>query len=171
MPKTNCDYSRTVMYKIVCNDLSITDCYIGHTTDFIKRKCRHKRNCTHIDGKQYNIYIYKFIRQNGGWNNWSMIEIEKYVCSDGNEARARERFWYEQLNSTLNSDIPGRTVDEHREYNMNKCTEYNLKNRLLLNEKARLKTDCPCGGKYTNASKMIHYNTNKHIDYINSLVV
>ena len=35
MPKSNCDYSRTVIYKIVCNDLSITDCYVGHTTEFI----------------------------------------------------------------------------------------------------------------------------------------
>ena len=34
MPKSNCDYSRTVLYKTVCNDLNITDCYVGHTTDF-----------------------------------------------------------------------------------------------------------------------------------------
>ena len=30
------------------------------------------------------------IRENGDWNNWSMIEIEKYPCNDDNEARARE---------------------------------------------------------------------------------
>ena len=33
------------IYKIVCNDLSITDCYVGHTTDFVKRKCNHKIIC------------------------------------------------------------------------------------------------------------------------------
>ena len=39
------------------------------------------------------------IRENEGWNNWSMIEIEKYPCNDKNEACARERYWYELLNA------------------------------------------------------------------------
>ena len=46
------------------------------------------------------------IRDNGDWNNWEMIEIEKYPCDDFNEARSRERYWYEKLNSKLNSRKP-----------------------------------------------------------------
>ena len=42
MPRKNCDYSRTVIYKIVCNDLNITDCYVGHTTEFTKEKLNIK---------------------------------------------------------------------------------------------------------------------------------
>ena len=38
------------------------------------------------------------IRKNGGWENWCMIEIEKYPCNDKNEAKARERYWLETLN-------------------------------------------------------------------------
>jgi hypothetical protein len=38
MPKTIIDYSKCVMYKIVCNDLEITDIYVGHTTNFTRRK-------------------------------------------------------------------------------------------------------------------------------------
>jgi hypothetical protein len=34
MPCKPVDYSRTLMYKLVCNDLNITDVYTGHTTDF-----------------------------------------------------------------------------------------------------------------------------------------
>ena len=34
-----------VMYKIVCNDLNINDCYVGHTTNFNNRKSDHKYNC------------------------------------------------------------------------------------------------------------------------------
>jgi hypothetical protein len=26
--------------------------------------------------------VYSTIRENGGWNNWSMVEIEKYPCKD-----------------------------------------------------------------------------------------
>ena len=38
MPRKETDYSKTVIYKIVCNDLTITDIYVGHTTDFVVRK-------------------------------------------------------------------------------------------------------------------------------------
>jgi len=34
MPKTEIDYSSTIIYKLVCNDLNITDNYVGHTTNF-----------------------------------------------------------------------------------------------------------------------------------------
>ena len=44
MPKTAIDYSKTIIYKIVCNDLDITDLYVGHTTDFIRRRHHHKGN-------------------------------------------------------------------------------------------------------------------------------
>ena len=42
MPKSNCNYSKTSIYKIVCNDLNITDCYVGNTTEFTKRKSDQK---------------------------------------------------------------------------------------------------------------------------------
>ena len=31
MPKKIIDYSKTIIYKIVCNDLTITEVYVGHT--------------------------------------------------------------------------------------------------------------------------------------------
>ena len=34
MPRKEIDYSKTVIYKIVCNDLNVKDVYVGHTTDF-----------------------------------------------------------------------------------------------------------------------------------------
>jgi hypothetical protein len=45
-----------------------------------------------------------------------MIVIEKYPCNDNNEARTRERYWYEQLNANLNQKKPIRTEEEYREY-------------------------------------------------------
>lgn len=119
MPKKEIDYSKTVMYKIVCNDLETVDCYVGHTTDFTKRKTKHKYSCNHEAHKTFNYDVYKMIRSKGGWSNWSMIEIEKYPCSDGNEARKRERHWYEALKPSLNIVVPTRTrkeyYNQHRE--------------------------------------------------------
>ena len=38
------DYSKTIIYKICCNDENITECYIGHTTEFNNRKYKHKNS-------------------------------------------------------------------------------------------------------------------------------
>ncbi|MDB4352876.1 GIY-YIG nuclease family protein, partial [Porticoccaceae bacterium] len=118
------DYSKTVIYKIVCNDLNITEVYVGHTTDFVVRKYGHKSSCHNVNRKHYNLKVYKMIRDNGGWDNWTMIEVEKFPCSDGNEAAARERYYFELLNSTLNSNVPGRSVKEWFEQNKEYSKEY-----------------------------------------------
>jgi len=124
MPQKEVDYSKTIIYKIVCNDLTITDCYVGHTTDFTKRKYSHKYYALNEDKKDSNIVIYKTIRSNGGWSNWSMIEIEKYACTDGNEARKRERYWFEELNAKLNTNIPSRTQEQYIHDNKPKVVEW-----------------------------------------------
>jgi hypothetical protein len=124
MPKTDMDYNKIIMYKIVCNDLSIPYTYVGHTTNFIKRKHKHKYSCITQTNQHYNYLLYQTIRENGGWNNWSMIEIEKYPCNDKNEALARERYWIESLKSTLNKVIPTRTYQEWREENKEHIAEY-----------------------------------------------
>jgi hypothetical protein len=117
MPRNTINYSNTIMYKIVCTDLNINDCYVGHTTNFTTRKSAHKNSCNNLECVAYNDKKYIYIRQNGGWENWEMIEIEKYACCDLNEARARERYWYEQLNSKLNTRLPMREIEEKHEYN------------------------------------------------------
>jgi hypothetical protein len=155
MPKKEIDYSKTIIYKIVSNDLNITECYVGHTTNFIQRKGSHKFRCNTDTDKKYNLKIYQFIRSNGGWDNFSMIEIEKYPCNDFNEASAKERYWYEQLNSNLNSCYPGRTMKEYRKTNKQK-----------IREKQNQKFNCECGGKYTLQNKLRHLNFQKHKKYI-----
>lgn len=111
MPKTNIDYSIGLIYKIVCDDINITDIYIGSTTNFIQRKYKHKSLCCKKDNRK----IYQFINNNGGWNNWSMIEIEKYPCKDKRELELRERYWYELLNTTLNATPPFKTENEKKQ--------------------------------------------------------
>jgi hypothetical protein len=113
MPRQIIDYSKSMMYKIVSNDLNILDCYVGSTTDFTKRKCAHKSNCANINCKMYNFKVYKFIRDNGDWHNWSMILIEMYPCTNHLESLQRERYWCEHLNATLNSLVPSRTDKEY----------------------------------------------------------
>ena len=185
MPKLPMDYSKTVMYKLVCNDLLITDCYVGHTTDFIRRKYEHKKRCCNENQEAYNLKVYKCIREHGGWSNWSMIEIEKYPCNDSNEATARERYWLENLKPTLNCQIPNRSKKEYYEENKEHLKEYNKVwneknkeykkewyelNKEKIKEKNYEKFTCDCGGKYTRINKLRHEKTKKHLAYFSKQI-
>jgi hypothetical protein len=137
MPKKNIDYSKTIIYKIVCKDLSIKDVYIGSTTNYTKRKCNHKCYCNSNKYKYKDRLIYKVINDNGGWENWEMIEIEKYPCVDGNESTKRERHYYELLNATMNKCIPNRLLNDEEREKLNKellsrKEKYNNRMQVLL---------------------------------------
>ena len=56
MPKVEMNYSNTIIYKIVCKDVSIKECYVGQTTNFTKRKCSHKSNCKSDRNKAPTYY-------------------------------------------------------------------------------------------------------------------
>ena len=141
MPKKEIDYSNTIIYKIVCRDTAITDCYVGHTTNFTKRKYGHKSNCNNEKVKNYSMNVYQFIRDNGNWDNWDMIEIERYNAIDENDAKKRERFYIEALNAKLNIRIPTRTLkeyyDDNQENILKEKKEYYEENRETLLEKAK----------------------------------
>ena len=183
MPKTNMNYSNTIIYRLVCKDLNITDCYVGHTTRFRKRKNKHKYHIYDVENKygKHNFKVYQYIINNGGWENWLMIEVEKYPCDDGNEARARERYWYETLEATLNTDTPNQTTKEWRDK-----TNYNQKNyernKIKINartkayyllhideihEKNKETITCDCGCSITKVNLIRHSKTKKHQLYIN----
>jgi hypothetical protein len=120
MPRKPIDYANSIIYKIVCKDVNIKYIYVGHTTSFSHRKREHKSRCN----KQINWILYKTINENGGWDNWEMIEIEKYSCNDANEARARERYWYEELSANLNSRCPTLNIENKNETRRNYIREY-----------------------------------------------
>jgi hypothetical protein len=98
MPKNEIDYSNTIIYKIICKIQSITEVYVGHTTSFIKRKYQHKICCNNLSN---NLNIYKTIRENGGWENWEMVEIACYKLKNSEEARIKEQDHFNELNSNL----------------------------------------------------------------------
>jgi hypothetical protein len=103
MPKEDIDYSNTVIYKIYCKDKIINEVYVGHTTNFTKRKYNHKHCCSNLDNK---LKIYNTIRQHGGWDNWNIIPIAIYNCKDKTDALIKEQEHYELLGASLNSCPP-----------------------------------------------------------------
>jgi len=134
MPKVPIDYSNTIIYKIVCKDIEIKECYVGQTTNFSQRKTDHKKKCCNINNKSFNQNNYKFIRENGGWNNWDMIEVEKYNATDKLDAHKRERYWIETLGAKLNKQIPTRTAQEYYHQNLDKIKLYYQQNQEETSE-------------------------------------
>jgi hypothetical protein len=106
MPKLEIDYSNTIIYKITCIEPTITDVYVGHTTNFVQRKYSHKQNCTNQNTANYKCKLYEVIRNNGGWENWKMEIINFYNCHDHYEARKKEQEYFISLKATLNSIEP-----------------------------------------------------------------
>jgi hypothetical protein len=130
---TNIDYSKTVIYKIICKNEDVKDVYVGSTTRFNERRREHKKYCINAIYKRHNLKIYQTIRANGGWDNFMMIEIIKQSCKDSVEAHTLERQYYELLNCNMNTSVPNRTQKEYYKDNKDKLlkyqNEYNAKHR------------------------------------------
>jgi predicted GIY-YIG superfamily endonuclease len=103
MTRIRVDYSKTIIYKIqhITNEDLI---YIGATTDFRHRKCAHKSQCnryatTTLTGR---TILYKTIKENGGWDNFRMVEIKKFPCNDKRESDAEEFKLIQEMKATMN---------------------------------------------------------------------
>ena len=126
MPKLPIDHSNTIIYKLVHKeDYDNVNIYIGSTTDYIRRKNSHKNCCNNEKQKAHTDKKYQYIRDNGGWGEWNMIEVEKFPCNDKREAEAREEYWRCHFNSQLNTKRAYITNEERLE----KMKQYNEKNK------------------------------------------
>jgi len=170
MPKT-ADYSKGFIYKFVCNDITIPNTYVGSSTDFTKRKSNHKSACNNDRSPRYNLYVYQFIRENGGWENWTILKICDYPCQNKFELELEERRYMELLKSDLNKQKPGRTKHEHYVDNKikidQKIREYNKIHKEKIKARQNTVDCCPtCGCNYTHSNKSRHLKSKQHIDSV-----
>jgi len=133
MPKLPMDYSKCCIYKIEHND-DESLVYVGHTTNFDKRKTQHKINCYNDNQKPYNFKVYRMIRENGGWEKFLMLEVEKYPCADKREAERRENEVMKELKTSMNTNKSFRTQDEITEYKKEYDTNYYESNKHKIQE-------------------------------------
>jgi hypothetical protein len=187
MQKADTDYSNTLFYKIFCKDISITDVYIGHTTNFVQRKSGHKQSCVNPKSSNYKLKLYNVIRENGGWTNWQMDIIAYHHCKDQYEARTKEQEYFILYNATLNSiepmprpkcekqiiapsvkknDVPSNDIGQ-----VYQIARYNAPEAVIqLSQKSDNSVQCPSSlCKNTNSKKYIcekcEFGCNKKRDY------
>ena len=81
MPRKAIDYQKVIIYKLVCNDLTIKDLYVGHTTDFTNRKKSHKGCSLNANYTGYNLF--RCGKQQTTFNSLNRltlcIQVEQYV--------------------------------------------------------------------------------------------
>jgi hypothetical protein len=169
-------YQNGIIYKLKHNeDYDDTNIYVGSTTNFRIRKNQHKCNCNNEKTKNYNLEVYQYIRDNGGWDNFVMIPIEQYPCNDKNELMIRERHHIDLLKSKLNKVIPTRTDKEYRNDNKTKIAEINKNyyenNKEIYNEKRKeyssKKVICDhCGCELRRDTLKRHQKSNKCINFV-----
>ena len=194
MPKVPMDYTKCCIYKIEhIDDESLV--YVGHTTNFDKRKTAHKGSCKNDNHKHYNFKVYQMIRENGGWEKFLMLEVEKYPCADKREAERRENEVIKEVRASMNTYKSFITKDElteyHKEYNkefyeankpkiqeyhkeyyeankqkiQERSKDYRDNNKLKLNEKVK----CECGCEINKSHLNRHQATTKHLDKLKNI--
>jgi hypothetical protein len=131
------------IYKLIHKDATNDDMvYIGSTCDVANRMKSHKKNCTNPNTKGHNYKLYKYIRENGGWEEWKYEILDEIEVPFKNDPK---RFVYEgeytrkyDAINKLNSEIAGRTKKEYRQDNKGKISEskkkYYENNKEKINE-------------------------------------
>ncbi len=183
------NYNNSYIYKICCKDTEIKDIYIGSTTNFTRRKCRHKSSCNNENCRDYNFKLYKFIRENGNFQNWDMVLIEEVKCDNKLQLHKIEREYIEKYKSSLNEVIPYITEEErkihkkkYQETNKEKIKkykkEYNINNKIKLKEKSKeyreynkIKLKEKKKKYYENNKERINEHNKKYVENNKELVV
>jgi hypothetical protein len=126
------------MYKICPKNKELDFCYIGHTANFNERQSRHIRNTYNAnDAKHYHLKQYEFIRNNGGWDEWEMIEIEKLNGKTKLEARIREQELIEEHGANLNSLKAYISDEQRKEIKRQITNKYREENKELIKEQTK----------------------------------
>tara|TARA_R110000803_G_scaffold61224_1_gene120999 strand:- start:195 stop:776 length:582 start_codon:yes stop_codon:yes gene_type:complete len=189
MPKGTMNYSNGLIYTIKTGD----SVYVGSTTNFTKRKCRHKSN---LKNKQ-NIKLYQTINENG--NKWEMKAYKLFPCNSKQELEIEE----ETIRRELNADLNMKKVcflnkeekiieikktnnkcyennkdkfllkrkkwrENNRDIYLNSKKKYHENNRETILQKKIEKINCDCGSIICRSALARHKTSKKHQDFIMS---
>ncbi len=91
-----------IFYKIVNVNGDCDLCYVGSTANFKQRKIHHKMTCNNEKVKNYNCKLYQTIREQGGWNEFKIIEIGKAEQITLTEAHKLEEGYRVELKANMN---------------------------------------------------------------------
>jgi len=133
------DYSKACIYKIKhLDDFDDENIYIGATCNLIRRRNRHKNLCNNPNNKEYNRNVYKYIRDNGGWEQFIVFKISDFSCKSKSELNIEERRYLDLMKPKLNmiksyvskEEAYERDKEISRKYRMEHKEEKSIQNKV-----------------------------------------
>ena len=184
-------YEKGIIYLIEHNEKPEFN-YLGSTCNLIRRRACHKHSCNTPTSKLYNSKLYRMIRDNGGWDAFTMKPIEEYPCESKTALQIREEYWRKEYNASMNTnscytefkgnDYSNNYRIKHKEPIKIYQTKYREANKELMklyqseyrdinreerNSKQNEKVTCDCGKIVSRSGLTRHQTTNKHINQMN----
>ena len=86
--------------------------YIGHTIETIKERWRkHKLSCNDVNSPKYLLKVYRYIRQNGGIDNWTINILLSFPCENLDQAVSKEIDFIGLFTNNLNTRFSTNYLD------------------------------------------------------------
>jgi len=155
----------------------------------LRRNC-HNYNLTNENSERYYNKVYCFMRENGGWDNFDMVEICK--C-DIDMLREMEQYHKDFIKPSLNTINAYVSEEDRRINDLNNKREYYKQNKEILLEKNKAYyeknkkwlniqsyeknkdkrkewrscvVECECGKTYTKGHKARHIKSKYHLKHL-----
>ena len=174
-------YHNSLIYTIEHNE-NKTLLYVGSTTHFKRRMKVHKEHVKNRVSK-----LYKTIRDNGGWNCFTMKIYKQFKCDTKLEMFMEEQRMCIELGATLNMNRAYTTETQMKEYhkqwrethqqeikekgkqyyqdNKEKILEQMKEYRKINEVKLKETIVCECGRSVTRDGISKHKKTNVHKEW------
>ncbi len=168
------------IYAIVCKDIKIEEVYVGSTNNLEHRIEVHKFRCNDKCNNNYNLKVYKFIRDNGGFDNFKFIVLEHYRGEEEDLRQLEQNFIdtfpkelilnskrafgkdyerYKEQKKKYKEDNKEKVKENSKEYYKNNKEEINKKAKnYYQNNKEDIKQKVSEWGK-DNKDKVLGYKT------------
>ena len=111
-------------YKITSINKLITAFYIGSTKNLKNRIASHKHNAKAYPDRK----VYRYINNNGGFDNFEFITLFTTECSKNKKSRI-EASLIINFKASLNIQIPLRTQEQYYSDNIDKIKDYYQANK------------------------------------------
>lgn len=140
------------VYSLTHKNRNDTPMYIGSTNCLKSRFDSHRYACNNNKQIKYNYYVYQFIRDYGGIENWKINKLAEVVYENKEELTKLERMFIDNhlLSNIklLNKVLPQRTKKEYQEYYKPLQRLANIRSRIKNRDKH-------------NEKRKEHYHKNK----------
>ena len=180
MPRASSDYSKSVIYKYIHNeDPNLV--YVGSTSNFRVRRNCHKTSYYCETARTHNDKLYIAMRENGGFESFSIIKIKDFPCNSKRELEQEEQKYMDELKSNLHNQRAFTSKDErnshrreqakkteNKEKTKKRNEKYREENKDKIKQYRTQKVECECGEMVCKVHLKRHQQTKKHLVSLNS---